>query len=103
MGQGSFTCVVDLIIVDELSAGVVLGKDGLGYYQKYLLFDHAKLDNIEIRPRTINLRSCNGLLYCVPAPQGVNRRLATSGVVVQLMELERRKFCSMYQVLNYNE
>jgi hypothetical protein len=29
MGQGSFTCVVDFRIVDELSAGVILGKDWL--------------------------------------------------------------------------
>jgi hypothetical protein len=31
MGHGSLTCVVDFRVVDELSAGVVLGKDWLAY------------------------------------------------------------------------
>ena len=29
MGQGFFTCVMNLTIADELSAGIILGKDWL--------------------------------------------------------------------------
>ena len=45
MGQGSFTCVVDFRIVDELSAGVILGKDWLAYYHEYMIFDGQLREN----------------------------------------------------------
>lgn len=45
MGQGSFTCVVDLRIADELSAGVVLGKNWLAYHCEYLIFNKQLSEN----------------------------------------------------------
>jgi hypothetical protein len=45
MGQGSLTCVVDLMITDELAAGIILGKDWLAYYQEYLIFEGQLSEN----------------------------------------------------------
>jgi len=39
MGQGSFTCVMNLTIADELSAGIILRKDWFAYYREYLMFE----------------------------------------------------------------
>jgi hypothetical protein len=39
MGQGPLTCLVNLEVVDEPSAHLVLGRDWIAYYREYLTFE----------------------------------------------------------------
>jgi hypothetical protein len=45
IGQGSFTCAVDLIVTDELSDGVILGKDWFAYHQECFIFEGQSSEN----------------------------------------------------------
>jgi hypothetical protein len=45
IGQGLFTCTVDLIITDKLSDGVILGKDWFAYHRECLIFEGQSSEN----------------------------------------------------------